>query len=266
MLLLRGTCMLVVDDNAFNLDVARGVLEDIGVEVHTAVNGALAIAMLQQSAFDCVLMDVQMPVMDGYTATRQIRGDARLRSALVIAMTANAGGSDRALCLQAGMDDVIRKPIEPAKMFLTLARALQARRQGAAVEPEAASADADHPPDADLHAGLDAMPAWDGLALTRMVGNNPQSQQRLLQKFHSSAAQTMLEIAAAVQAQDWLAVARLGHKLKSPARSVGALQLAALSDALEQAGKALQATQCQHLADRVQQAFTAVQEHLQARA
>jgi signal transduction histidine kinase/CheY-like chemotaxis protein len=262
---LHGTSMLVVDDNEFNLDVARGVLEDIGVVVHTAANGALAIAKLQDSAFDCVLMDVQMPVMDGYTATRQIRADARLQQTLVIAMTANASGSDHALCLQAGMDDVIRKPIEPTKMFLVLARGLQARRQGALVESRAALADVPDDAYAELTAGLDALLVWDRLALARMVGNSRESQQRLLQKFQSSAAETVLEMSVAVQAQDWTAAAGLGHKLKSSARSVGAMQLAALSEALEQAGKARQATACRQLADRVQQAFAAVQEYLHVR-
>jgi PAS domain S-box-containing protein len=267
MQLLRGTCMLVVDDNEFNLDVARGVLEDAGVAVHTAVNGAMALARLQTATFDCVLMDVQMPVMDGYTATRHIRADARLQQALVIAMTANASGSDRALCLQSGMDDVIRKPIEPQTMFLTLARGLQARRQTVRVEsrpglvesPDAADADP-----AELKPCLDTLLAWDSQALARMVGNNVESQQRLLRKFQTSAAQTVLEMGLFVQAQDWPALAGMGHKLKSAARSVGAMQLSALCEALEQAGKSRQEDECRHLAGRVEHAFEAVQEHLPA--
>jgi CheY-like chemotaxis protein len=258
---LRGTCMLVVDDNEFNLDVARGLLEDIGVEVRTAANGALAIAMLQHGRFDCVLMDVQMPVMDGYAATRRIRADPRFKHTVIIAMTANASGSDRILCLEAGMDEVIRKPVDPAKMFRTLALGLQGAIERLAQDAAATSADTVSA-FAELDARLDALPAWDSQALARMVGSSQEAQQRLLQKFLATAAQTVQEIGLATATHNWAGAAALGHKLKSSARSVGAMQLGALCDALEQDGKLGLASHCTQLAARVQQAFDNAQKHI----
>jgi CheY-like chemotaxis protein len=99
-LALRGRSILVVDDNEFNLDVARGLLEGLNCQVTTAVDGKQALKLLRAETYACVLMDVQMPVMDGLVATRQIRADAALADTIVIAMTANASGVDRALCVQ----------------------------------------------------------------------------------------------------------------------------------------------------------------------
>jgi HPt (histidine-containing phosphotransfer) domain-containing protein len=199
--------------------------------------------------------------MDGHEATRQIRADPRLRQSLVIAMTANASGSDRILCMEAGMDDVIRKPIDPAKMYQTLAVGLQGAgyRVGAVV---AASPTGSGIGFAQLDARLDSLPAWDQQALGRMVGSNLAAQQRLLHKFLSTAEQTVQEISQAAAAQNWSDAAALGHKLKSSARSVGAMQLGALCEVLEQDGKLAQASRCAQLAGRVHQAFDVVQKHI----
>jgi len=125
---LRGLHMLVVDDNAFNLDVAQGILEDAGVQVMLANDGAEALQLLRESPYDCVLMDMRMPVMDGLEATRQIRIDPRLRGIAVVGLTANADADDHALCLHAGMDAVMTKPFDPPHLFATVARCVQARR------------------------------------------------------------------------------------------------------------------------------------------
>jgi len=122
---LQGRHMLVVDDNAFNLDVAQGVLEEVGVEVMLANDGEEALRLLREFAFDCVLMDMRMPVMDGLQATRAIRSDARLSGMVVVGLTANADADDHALCLESGMDVVLTKPFDPAQLFTTLAQYLR---------------------------------------------------------------------------------------------------------------------------------------------
>jgi len=120
--LLRGLRVLLVEDNAINQQVARELLQDAGVHVSTADNGALALELLAApTAYDLVLMDLQMPVMDGYATTTAIRADPARRALPIIAMTAHTMLEDRARCLAAGMNDHISKPIDPARLFAVVA-------------------------------------------------------------------------------------------------------------------------------------------------
>ncbi|MFM8767604.1 MAG: response regulator, partial [Rubrivivax sp.] len=119
---------LVVDDNEVNLMIAGELLSQAGLEVETAQNGAHALECLERGHFDMVFMDMQMPVMDGLEATRRIRSQPDKARLPIVAMTANVLATDRELCLQAGMDDVLTKPIEPELL-------LQAVRQYAVTMP-----------------------------------------------------------------------------------------------------------------------------------
>ena len=130
-----GARILLVEDNEANQIVAAAMLRQVGAEVAVACNGADALAYLATDAVDCVLMDLQMPCMDGLEATRRIRADARLRDTLVIAMTANAWNEDRDACLAAGMDDFVTKPIDRRRLHLTLARWLSQARGPLAEAP-----------------------------------------------------------------------------------------------------------------------------------
>jgi two-component system sensor histidine kinase/response regulator len=118
----RGTRVLLVEDNEINQEVAIGQLEDAEVTVDLAENGESAVRMVQNNEYDLVLMDMQMPVMDGIEATRAIRADPRFDSLPIIAMTANAMAADRERCLEAGMNDHIAKPIDPEELFGVLLR------------------------------------------------------------------------------------------------------------------------------------------------
>jgi two-component system sensor histidine kinase/response regulator len=124
---LRGAAILLVEDNLFSQQVGQELIEDAGATVVIANNGQEAIDLLQKGHFDCVLMDVQMPVMDGYEATRRIRRHATLSGMPVIAMTANAGHEDQARCQQAGMDDFLTKPVVPSLLLATLSKWLSLR-------------------------------------------------------------------------------------------------------------------------------------------
>ncbi|MBF0626918.1 MAG: response regulator [Magnetococcales bacterium] len=118
----RGLRVLLVEDNEINQQVARELLEEEGIVVTIAANGEDAVTAVRATPFELVLMDVQMPVMDGYEASRVIRGDSRFQSLPIIAMTANAMSGDREKCMAAGMNDHISKPIHPPTMFATMAR------------------------------------------------------------------------------------------------------------------------------------------------
>ena len=119
---LQGVRALVVDDNEVNLMIACELLGQAGLELQTAENGALALERLQAEDFDLVFMDMQMPVMDGLEATRRIRSRPGKVYVPIVAMTANAMAADRELCLQAGMDEVLTKPIEPDRLLQVVRR------------------------------------------------------------------------------------------------------------------------------------------------
>ncbi|XLZ70104.1 response regulator [Massilia sp. SR12] len=118
---LHGARILLAEDNAFNQQIAQEMLEEEGAQVQVANNGAEALELLDRNDFDCVLMDVQMPQMDGLEATRRIRADPRLTRLPVLAMTATATTEARMRCIEAGMNDFISKPIQPARMCQTIA-------------------------------------------------------------------------------------------------------------------------------------------------
>jgi PAS domain S-box-containing protein len=119
---LVGSRILVAEDNSFNQLLIQRLLTRAGALVTVCANGREAIAHLEQERFDLVLMDVQMPEMDGYEATRRIRQTPALAGQRIIAMTANAMQEDRERCLEAGMDDFDTKPIDPDRLFLRMAR------------------------------------------------------------------------------------------------------------------------------------------------
>jgi PAS domain S-box-containing protein len=117
---MQGARVLVVDDSEINLQIAMELLQEASLVVDVASNGQEALARLQQGTYDCVLMDVQMPVMDGYTATRKIREEARFKNLPVLAMTAHAMPEDKARALDHGMNDHIAKPINPQELYRVL--------------------------------------------------------------------------------------------------------------------------------------------------
>ena len=122
-----GRRILLVDDEPINQEVARIILEDAGLQVELAANGREAADMIERAAYDLVLMDMQMPVMDGLEATQHIRGMPNRTTLPILAMTANAFAEDRARCLAAGMNDFIAKPISPNQLYSLVLRWLEKR-------------------------------------------------------------------------------------------------------------------------------------------
>jgi CheY-like chemotaxis protein len=123
-----GSRVLLVDDDLFNQEIGRIVLEDAGLSVDVAEDGHVAVAQVGQRTYHCILMDMQMPGLDGLSATRQIRLLPEGHDVPIIAMTANAFSEDRLQCLQSGMNDFITKPLEPQIVYAAILRWLEANR------------------------------------------------------------------------------------------------------------------------------------------
>lgn len=219
---IEGARILLVEDNPFNQQVAEELLRQAGATVAIANHGREALEVLNRQPFDCVLMDVQMPVMDGYEATRHIRSDPALAATTVIAMTANAMRQDREHCLAAGMDDFIAKPIDPEKLYATLRKYLNKPITMPSTSPPAEAAAA--PEIIDLS------------VLARVLGNDRALVRKFALKFLDTTTQSMTKIGEALRDGDMGGLGAIGHRLKSAARQVGAQQFADLCMALEEAG------------------------------
>ena len=227
---LKNARILLVEDNTFNQQIALEMLEDVGSSVCLAANGMEALELLRQTAFDCVLMDVQMPLMDGLEATRRIRADPRLADMRVLAMTATATSEDRVRCIEAGMDDFISKPIQPALMYQTIANWLPERDQNEARDtlPARAARPA-------FKTTLGGDPAVIDLSiLAKLLGYHPHKVRKFAFKFLQNTQDGLNQMESALQRGDLAALRELGHRLKSPARTVGALGMGELLLELEQ--------------------------------
>ncbi|MET0322305.1 MAG: PAS domain S-box protein [Duganella sp.] len=240
---LKDARILLVEDNTFNQQIALEMLEDVGSTVCLAANGQEALDLLRQTAFDCVLMDVQMPLMDGLEATRRIRADPRLAGLRVLAMTATATSDDRARCIAAGMDDFISKPIQPALMYQTIANWLPARVPGRDQAQDRRREPGQHPPPAERQRPaaraaftptIAGDPAVIDLAiLAKLLGYHPQKVRKFAFKFLTNAQDGLTAMDVALKRGDLATVRELSHRLKSPARTVGALGMGDILSGLE---------------------------------
>ncbi|AGX87122.1 PAS domain-containing hybrid sensor histidine kinase/response regulator [Candidatus Symbiobacter mobilis] len=236
---LQGLRLLVVEDNQINQQVARELLSSRGAEVTIADDGQQSVDLVQEalqsdSLFDAVLMDIQMPVMDGYTATRILRQDLGLTHLPIIAMTANAMASDRDACLAAGMDEHVGKPFNISQLTslivnLTAAKPdpeeLAVTRQDARLDEPPVSVQANRPKPVELPK-VDEVDL-DG-ALERF-GGDEALYARILQSFLSDIRRMPDEFELSIAQGELLAATRLAHTLKGLAATVGASYLAAVA-------------------------------------
>jgi two-component system, sensor histidine kinase and response regulator len=207
----RGNKILLVEDNPVNQRVAQRTLQNLAAEVTIANNGAEALERVAAASFDVILMDCQMPVMDGFTATRRIRelessrGSKRLP---IIALTANVMSEDRENCIAAGMDAHLGKPIEPAQLIEALSRFLKARASAPPIDRE---------------------------ALRALTGGDAEFERELAETFVSSGDQCLAEIMAALSVSDFDTVRKRAHSLKGASANIHARDLSQAASSLEDA-------------------------------
>ncbi|MYM34695.1 response regulator [Duganella sp. FT94W] len=286
---IRGAAILLVEDNIFSQQVGRELLEDAGATVCVANNGKEAIDLLLKERFDCVLMDVQMPVMDGYEATRLIRAHPRLAATLIIAMTANAGRDDQQRCLDAGMDEFVTKPIAPKLLFNMLSKWMSQRArasepprrpappppsyfslpEGAAVLPTppvfvprqpAPSA----PPMVAIAADAGAPVAlFDVDTLAQTFDGKAEKMRKYALLFLSSARDGLAEMDEALAMEDLAHLAEVGHRIKSAARAVGAMRFGNLCYALEQVRHDADTGNASRLIQELHAMFAVLEQHIE---
>ena len=251
---LRGAALLLVEDNLFNQQVAAELLEDTGAGVCIAGNGQEALDLLHQQHFDCVLMDVQMPVMDGLEATRRIRAIPELDALPVLAMTANASAEDRARCIAAGMDGFITKPVAPQQLYAQVAHYLVRGREAEMLLSSDAFAGDGMQPTGKL-IDLDV--------LARNFQSNPERIRKYAFRFVETARQGLTELEAALAEENLAQLAALGHRSKSSARAVGARAFADLCQTLEKIGERGGLEQARQIIGRLRPMLEQIEQHIE---
>ncbi|MEO5340758.1 MAG: response regulator [Magnetococcus sp. MYC-9] len=261
---IGGARVLLVEDNPINQQVAREMLEQVGMRVSVAVNGLEATRMVLESPFDLLFMDIQMPVMDGHTAARRIRENPRFASLPMIAMTAHAMDGDRQRSLEAGMNDHVSKPIDRKRLYAVLLQWIapgERSREAPVAEKMPTEADGWRMPmglpGIDVTAGLDRL------------CNNHTLYRSLLQEFdqdYRHAVETLRVLWAGKRQDDILAAVSLAHAIKGIAGNLGARTLYEAARDLEQCLKRDEREQCAEWLDRLERALAVVLESIASMA
>ena len=227
-----GARVLLVEDNAVNQEVVVELLHAAGLHVEVAGDGRQALERAQAGSYHLILMDVQVPVMDGLEATRRLRVMPALAVTPIVAMTANAFGEDRAACLAAGMDDHVAKPVDPPSLYAALLRWLS--RGEAEVSPMTASESATSPEAPDM-AELPHIDGLDAALAMRYLGGQVALYRRVLRQFTQHHGDDVEVLADPVGREGRQPMRELAHSVKGASASIGALRLPALAAALEAA-------------------------------
>lgn len=236
---LAGVRVLLADDNNFNQQVGREMLEDVGVHVELASSGTEVLEALAREKFDLVFMDLQMPGMDGLTATRKIREIPALKDLPVIAMTANAFAEDRQRCLDVGMNDFLTKPVQADRLYAVIEQFVSlpaAAGPVSAIAPEPGPA-----PEAE--AVIENTGSIISLVALAEIGRNkPEKMRHFARRFIESAEQGMSELLEAESQRDLIRLTEVAHRVKASARWVGATRLGMVFESIEAMGKRGDAT------------------------
>jgi len=226
--------ILVAEDNRTNQQVARGILEKLGLKVHIVSNGKSAVEALEKASYDLVLMDCQMPGMDGYQATRHIRQmNSPVCDIPVIAMTGYAMTGDREKCLEAGMDDYVTKPISPASLMEVLGRWLQEKRspsrkeisQELEITPRETDTEDPKPP------------IWNNEDLLDRLSGDEESVREVVSDFLEDTPQEIAALEAALASGEMVGAEKHVHSIKGTAACIGAEALQAVALGIERAAR-----------------------------
>ncbi len=252
---IRGAHLLLVEDNEVNQLVARDLLERAGLRVTVAGNGAEALAVLGTEAFDGVLMDLQMPVLDGLTATQRLRTISSFRDLPIIAMTASAMVGDRERCLAAGMTDHIPKPLDAKVLYEKLVTWI---RPTAPVTALTSGPSRDGSSAVAAVARISEMEGFDCDDIRRRFDHDCGGFITILRVFVRSEADAVVRVKAALRADDRQVATRVAHSLKGAAAGIGAPALSNLAEQLEMALRARRDRSIEPLLDQVEGALTLV--------
>jgi CheY-like chemotaxis protein len=225
---LENKKILVVEDVELNQHLARHIMESWGCVVEIAENGSLAVEKVKTTEYDLVLMDIQMPVMDGMEATRRIRGmnDGQKAAVPIVALTANAMKSECETYLKLGMNDCMAKPFEEPMLFKTVSKNIKKGTDmnnfSTTVESKPAQADGK---------------LYDLLMVDAIAGGDKSFTKRMLQLFLDTAPATLADIRSTCDKGEWMALSKHAHKLKSTIDSLSIVSLKDVIRSIETGGK-----------------------------
>ncbi|MBF0612827.1 MAG: response regulator [Magnetococcales bacterium] len=223
---LANKHILVVEDNLINQQVAQELLEKAGATITIAANGRQAVAQVQEQRLDAILMDIQMPEMDGYEATRAIRQSLGIQDIPIIAMTANAIAGDQEKCLAAGMNDYIPKPVDMNRLFSTLAKWLSCAPTQPLVVSACSPASVGWP---------DTLPGFDLAAALTRVGGDQTFYLKIIRQFMQNHGQDITTLRQYLSDKNWQEMAKLVHMMKGLAGNLAAHELQQGAKELEKA-------------------------------
>ncbi|GGA88408.1 hypothetical protein GCM10011369_33200 [Neiella marina] len=224
---LAGAYVLLVEDNELNQELAMDLLQNAKIKVDLAENGEIAIDKVRQNDYDGVLMDIQMPVMDGYTATAKIREFDQQQ--IIIAMTANAMSGDREKVLATGMNDYISKPIKVSNMFSTMAKWIHPQQPIESQQPTVATQNQDS-------IGKEQVLEFNSIDVKlglKTCNGNDKLYRKLLRRFVEGQSDFFARYNDAWAELEWDDATRIAHTLKGNAGNIGAIELQAFADNLE---------------------------------
>lgn len=259
---IRGARILLVEDNKINQQVAIELLEHENFIVEVANNGQEALNKLEFGQYDCILMDIQMPVMDGYTTTRKIRAQEKYNSMPILAMTANVMADDKEKAKQAGMDDHIIKPVNPEEMFKTLLRWIQPCKRSIPIPTEEENTSLQSNPTIDIN----NVPGINVEVGLQHVSGNSQLLEKLLIDFQADHKEDIYLIKESIANNDEETAQRLAHTIKGISGTFGATDIQEKAESLEYAIKSREVYQYDILISKFEAVISPLMNYLESKS